>query len=133
MPSLLFKTFMLEYLEIYARLTGRILGILYWTVYVTYFIWECVVAVDYYVRYLLGQDISTTEQMQVIKTILCCLLSIAVAIPLASEKIVLMCSVFLTEKNLLEQPACPSCQEMKCQRENLNRAVCTRTTWLKTM
>ena len=67
---------MLEYLEIYARLTGRILGITYWTVYLTYFIWECVVEVDYYVKYLLDQDISITEQVQVIKTVLCYLLSL---------------------------------------------------------
>ena len=92
---------MLEYLEIYARLTGRILGISYWTVYVTYFMWECVVVVDYYVRYLLGQDIRVIKQVQVIKTILCCLLSTAVAVPLASERIVPMCGIFLAEKNLL--------------------------------
>ena len=124
---------MLEYLKIYARLTGRILGISYWTVYMTYFTWECVVAVDYYVRYLLGQDISVIEQVQVIKTILCCLLSTAVATPLASEKIMLMYGIFLAEKNLLKQPTCPSCQRMKCQRENLNRAVHAGTVWLKTM
>ena len=124
---------MLEYLKVYARLTGRILGISYWTVYVTYFIWECVVAVDYYVRYLLDWDIIITEQVQVIKTILCCLLSTAVAVPFISEKIVLMCSIFLTEKNLLKQPTCPSCQRIKCQRENLNRAVHAGTAWLETM
>ena len=105
---------MLEYLEAYARLTGRILGISYWTVYVTYFMWECVVAVDYYVRYLLDQDISITEQVQVIKTIFCCLLSTAVAIPLASEKIVLMCGIFLAKKNLLKQLTCSTCQRIKC-------------------
>ena len=114
---------MLEYLRIYTRLTGRILGILYWTVYVTYSTSECVVITDYYVKYLLDQGISITEQEQAIKIILCCLLSIAVAIPLPSEKIVLMYSIFLTEKNLLKQPTCPSCQRMKCQRENLNGAV----------
>ena len=94
---------------------------------------ECVVTVDYYVRYLLGQDISVIEQVQVIKTILCCLLSTAVVTPLASEKIVLMYGIFLAEKNLLKQPTCPSCQRMKCQRENLNRAVHAGTAWLKTM
>ena len=124
---------MLEYLKIYTRLTGRILGISYWTAHVTYFMWECVVIADYYVRYLLDQDISTTEQVQTIKTILCCLLSIAVAVPLASEKIVLMCGIFLAEKNLLKQPTCPSCQRIKCQRENLSRAVHAGTAWLKTM
>ena len=72
---------MLEYLEIYARLTGRRPGISYWTVFMTYFILECVITVDYYVRYLLGQDISVIEQVHVIKTILCCLLSMAVATP----------------------------------------------------
>ena len=84
---------MLKYLRVYARLTGRILGISYWTAYVTHFIWECVVIVDYYVKYLLDQDISVTEQEQAIKTILCCLSSTAVTIPLASEKIVLMCVI----------------------------------------
>ena len=90
MPSLPFEKLMLEYLEIYARLTGRILGISYWTVLMTYFISECVITVDYYVRYLLGQDISVIEQVHVIKTIFCCLLSMAEATPLASEKIALM-------------------------------------------
>ena len=107
---------MLEYLRIYARLTGRILRISYWTAYMTYFMWECVVIVDYYVRYLLDQDISTVEQEQAIKIILCCLLSTSVAVPLASENIVLMCDIFLAEKNLLKQPICPSCQRMKCQK-----------------
>ena len=124
---------MLEYLRICARLTGRILGISYWTTYMTHFIWECVVIVDYYVRYLLNQDISTVEQEQAIKIILCCLSSTAVAIPIASEKIVLMSSIFLTEKNLLKQPTCPSCQSLKYQRENLNRAVRAEITWLRTM
>ena len=68
-------------------------------------------------RYLLDQDISVIEQMQVIKTILCCLLSTAVVVPLASEWIVLMCGIFLAEKNLLKQPTCPSCQRIKCRME----------------
>ena len=124
---------MLENLRIYARLTGRILSILYWTTYMTYFIWECVVIVDYYARYLFNQDISTVEQEQAIKIILCCLSSTAVANPFASEKIVLMCGIFLAEKNLLKQPTCPSCQRMRCQRENLNKAVHAEIAWLKTM
>ena len=60
---------MLEYLRIYARLTGRILSISYWTACVTHFMWECVVIVDYYVRYLSDQNISTMEQEQAIKII----------------------------------------------------------------
>ena len=93
---------MVGYLEINARLTGRTLGIFYWTAYVTYYMWECVVIADYNIRYLLDKDIGTTEQMQVIRMILCCLLSIVVAIPLASEKIILMCGIFLVEKNFLK-------------------------------
>ena len=58
---------MLEYLGMYARLTSRILGISYWTAYVPHFMWECVIIVDYYVRYLLDQNISTMEQEQTIK------------------------------------------------------------------
>ena len=124
---------MVGYFEIYARLTGRTLGIFYWTAYVTHYIWECVVITDFYVRYLLDQDINVIEQAQVVKTILCCLLSITVAIPLASEKIVILCSILLVEKNFLKQPICPSGQRMRCQRENLNRVVHAGTAWLKTM
>ena len=124
---------MLKYLQVYARLTGRILSISYCTAYVTHFIWECVVIVDYYARYLLDQNIRAMKQEKAIKTILCCLLSITVAIPLASEKIVLMCAIFLTEKNLLKQPIYPSCKGMRCRRESLNRVVHAGTAWLKTM
>ena len=117
-----------EYLEIYARLNGRILGISYWIAYVTYFTWGCLVITDFYVRYLLDQDINVIEQVQVVKTILCCLLSITVAIPLASKKILILCGIFLVKNNLPKQPICSS-----CQRENLNRALCAETAWLKTM
>ena len=95
--------------------------------------WECVVIVDYYVRYFLDQNINVGEQAQVVKTILCCLLSITVAIPLASEKIVILCGILLDEKNFLKQPICPSCQRMRCQRESLNRIVPAGTAWLKTI
>ena len=104
---------MLEYLETYVRLTGRILGISYWTVHMTCFMCKCVIVVDYYVKYLLDQDINETEQVQVTKTIFFCLLS-TTAVSLASERIELMYSIFLAEKNLLKQPVCPICHKMKC-------------------
>ena len=105
---------MVGYLEIYARLTGRTLGIFYWTAYVAYYTWEYVVIADFSVRYLLDQDVNAIEQAQVVKTILCCLLSIKVAIPLASKKIVILCGILLDEKNFLKQLIFPSCQRMRC-------------------
>ena len=121
---------MLEYLEIYARLTGRILGISYWTACVTYFTWECVVMADYYVRYFLDQVHRTGASNQDNSLLFAVHSS---SQPLASEKIVLMCGIFLTEKNLLKQPTYPSCQKIICWRENLNQAVCAGAAWLKTM
>ena len=127
------RRFMVGYLEIYARLTGRTLGIFYWTAYMAYYIWECVVLEDFYVRCLLDQDVNVIEQVQVVQTIHCCLLSITVAVALTSEKIVILCGILLDEKNFLKQPICPSCQKMTCQRESLNRVVHAGTAWLKTM
>ena len=84
---------MVEYFEVYARLTGRTLGIFYWTAFVTLYIREGVDIIVFHAGYLLDQGINTTEQVQVIKTILCCLLSMVIAIPLVSEKIIsLYCS-----------------------------------------
>ena len=57
------------------------LSIMYLTVYLAYFMWECIVKVDYYVRFL-DQDTSVIEQEQVIKTIFFYLLSAAVVAPL---------------------------------------------------
>ena len=93
---------MVEYFDIYARLTGRTLGIFYWTAFVILYIRECENIIVFHVKYLLDQDINTTEQMQVVKTILCCLLSMVVAVPLASEKIISLCHILLVEKDFLK-------------------------------
>ena len=87
---------MVKYFEVYARLTGRTLGIFYWTAFVTLYIREGVDIIVFHVRYL------TTEQVQVIKTILCCLLSMVIAIPLVSEKIISLYHILLVEKDFLK-------------------------------
>ena len=66
--------------------------------FVILYIREGVDIIAFHVRYLLDQGINTTEQAQVVKTILCCLLSMAVAVPLASEKIISLYRILLVEK-----------------------------------
>ena len=93
---------MVEYFEVYARLTGRTFGIFYWTAFVTLYIREGVDIIVFHARYLLDQGINTTEQVQVIKTILCCLLSMVIAVPLVSEKIISLYHILLVEKDFLK-------------------------------
>ena len=92
---------MVKYFEVYARLTERTLGIFYWTAFVTLYIREGVDIIVFHARYLLDQGINTTEQVQVIKTILCCLLSMVIAIPLVFEKIISLYRILLVEKDFL--------------------------------
>ena len=92
---------MVEYLEVYVRLIGRTLGIFYWIVFVILYIRECEIIIVFHARYLLDQGINTAEQVQVVKTILCCLLSMVVVIPLASEKIISLYHILLVEKDFL--------------------------------
>ena len=97
---------MVKYFEVYARLTGRTLGIFYWTAFVILYIREGVDIIVFLVRYLLDQGINMTEWVQVVKTILCCLLSMAVVVPLASEKIISLYHILFVEKD----------DFLKCQR-----------------
>ena len=92
---------MVEYFEVYARLTRRTLGIYYWIAFMTLYIREGVDIIVFHARHLLDQGINTTEQVQVIKTILCCLLSMVIAIPLVSEKIISLYRILLVEKDFL--------------------------------
>ena len=124
---------MVEYFGVYTRLTGRTLGIFYWTAFVILYIRECAYIIAFHARYLLDQGINTTEQVQVVKTILCCLLSMLEAVSLASEKIISLYHILLVEKDFLKQPICPFCQRMRCQRENLNSMVSDETAWLRTI
>ena len=87
--------------EICARLVGRTLGIVYWITNVTYLIKESLVVVEYYFRYLPSQNDSTAEQIQVVETVLSCLVVITITIFFALETIVLMCITFHQEKSLL--------------------------------
>ena len=119
--------------EIHARLVGRTLGIVYWIINVTYLIKESLVVVEYYFRYLLSQDASTAEQIQVVETVLSCLVVIVITIFFALDTIVLMCMTFGQEKSLLKPHMCANCQNKKWQKTRLNQAVCVGTAWLKPM
>ena len=88
--------------EIPARLIGRMLGIVYWIINITYLIKESLIVVEYYFRYLLSQDINTTEQIQVVETVLRCLVVVVITIFFALDTIVLMCITFHQEKKLVE-------------------------------
>ena len=93
---------MVKYFKVYARLTGRTLGIFYWMAFVTLYIREGVDVIVFHERYLLDQGITTIAQVQVIKTILCCSLSMVIAIPLVSEKIISLYHILLVEKDFLK-------------------------------
>ena len=93
---------MVTYFEAYARLTGRTLSILYRTAFAILYIREGVDIIVFHAEYLLDQGINTTEQVQVVKTILCWLLSIVIVVPLASEKIISLYHILLVEKDFLK-------------------------------
>ena len=119
--------------EICAKLVGRTLGIVYWTINVAYLIKESRIVVEYYFRYLLSQDASDTTQIQVVETILSCLVVIVITIFFALDAIVSMCITFRREKNLLKPYICANCQNKKWQKTRLNQAVHVGSAWLKVM
>ena len=119
--------------EIHARLVGRILGIAYWIINVAYLLKESRIAVEYYFKYLLSQDASDRTQIQVVETILSCLVVIVITIFFALVAIVSMCITFRQEKSLLKPHICANCQNKKWQKIKLNQAVCVGSAWLKVM
>ena len=119
--------------EIHARLVGRMLGIVYWIINVTYLIRESLVVIEYYFKYLLSQNDSTAEQIQVVETVLSCLMVIAITIFFALDNVALMCITFRQEKSLLTPHICANCQNKKWQKTNLNQAVHVGTALLKSM
>ena len=119
--------------KIHARLVGRTLGIVYWIINVTYLIKESLVVAEYYFRYLLSQNASAAEQIQVAETVLSCLVVIVITIFFALERIVLMCITFGQEKSLLTPHICANCQNKKWRKKRLNQAVHVGTAWLKLM
>ena len=119
--------------EIRATLVGRTLGIVYWIINVTYLIKESLVVAECYFRYLLSQNASAGEQIQVVETVLSCLVVIVITIFFALERIVLMCITLGQEKSLLTPHVCANCQNKKWRKIRLNQAVCVGTAWLKLM
>ena len=119
--------------EIRARLVGRTLGIVYWIINVTYLIKESSEVVAYYFRYFLYQNDSTTEQIQVVETVLSCLVVVAIIVIFALDTTVLLCKTFCHEKSLLTPHICANCQNKKWQKIRLNQAVRVGTAWLRPM
>ena len=119
--------------EIYARLIGRMLGIIYWVTNTIYLTRGSFVIVGYYFRYLLNQNASTTEQIHMVETILSCLVVVIVTNFFTLESVVLLCKTFCQEKSLLTPHNCAHCQDRKWQKINLNQAVHVGTAWLKHM
>ena len=119
--------------EIHARLVGRMLGIVYWMVNIAYLIKESQIVVEYYFKYLLSQDIGHTTQIQVVETILSCLVIVLITIFFALDAIVLLCITFRQEKNFLKPYTCANCQNKKWQKIKLNQAVHVGSAWLKVM
>ena len=99
--------------EIHARLVGRTLGIVYWIINVTYLITESSEVVAYYFRYFLNQNDSTGEQIQVVETVLSCLVVVAITVIFALDTTVLLCKTFHQEKSLLTPHICANCQNKK--------------------
>ena len=109
--------------EIHARLVGKMLGIVYWIINVTYLMKESLVIIGYYFRYLLSQNASTTEQIHMVETVLSCLVVIVITIFFALESIVLLCKTFGQQKRFLKPHVCVNCQNRKWQKTRLNQAV----------
>ena len=119
--------------EIYARLFGRMLGIIYWVINTIYLMRESFMIVGYYFRYLLNQNASTAEQIHVVETILRYLVVVIITIFFTLESVVLLCKTFRQEKSLLTPHNCACCQDRKWRKIKLNQAVHVGTAWLKHM
>ena len=119
--------------KIHARLVGRMLGIIYWIINVTYLMKESLVVAEYYFRYLLSQNTNAAEQIQVVETVLSCLVVIVITTFFALKRIVLTCITFGQEKSLLTPHVCMNCQNKKWQKKRLNQAVRVGTAWLMLM
>ena len=119
--------------EIPARLVGRILGILYWTINIVYLTEESQIVMRYYFRYLLSQDANTKTQVQVVEIVLSYLVIVIIIIFFALDAIVLLCITFRQEKSLLKPHICTNCQNKKWRKIKLNQAVRVGSAWLKVM
>ena len=118
--------------EIRARLTGRILGIVYWIINIVCLVRESQLVVEYYFQYLLSQDTGHIIQIQVVEIILTYLVVVVITVFFALEAIVSLCITFRQE-NFLKRRICANCQKKKWQKIKLNQAVRVGTAWLKAM
>ena len=118
---------------VHIRLFGRALGIIYWVINILYLTKESFVITEYYCKYLLSQDISEAEYIQVIEIMSSSLIVVNITILLAVERVVLMIIIFLQEKSLLTSRVCSNCKPKEWQRKRLKWAVHVGTAWLKAM
>ena len=119
--------------EICARLVGRMLEIVYWIISVPYLLKESLEVVAYYFRYFLNQNDSTAEQIQVMETVLSCLVVVAITVIFVLDTTVLLCKTFCQEESLLTPHISANCQNNKWRKIRLNQAVCVGAAWLRPM
>ena len=119
--------------KIRVRLVGRMLGIVYWIINVAYLIKESQIVVEYYFRYLLSQDTDTTIQIQMVETVLSCLVIVVITISFVLEAIVSLCITFRQEKSFIKPHICVNCQNKKWRKIKLNQAILVGSAWLKVM
>ena len=86
---------------IHVRLVGLALGIIYWVIGVTYLTKESFVMIRYYYKYVSSQNSHCIEHVQIVETIIYCLIVIGITILTAIERIVLKSITFIQERNLL--------------------------------
>ena len=115
------------------RLVGLALGIIYWVIGVTYLTGESFVVIRYYCEYLSSQDNHHIEHIQIVETIIYCLIVIGITILTIIERIVLMSITFIQERNLLTPLTCTKCQHKKWPKKKQQQIIYAGTAWLKTM
>ena len=69
--------------------------------------------VEYYFKYLLSQDADITTQIQVVETVLSCLVIVVITIFFVLDAIVSLCITFRQEKSFLKPHICANYQNKK--------------------
>ena len=115
------------------RLAGIAIGIVYWIINATYLTTESFVVIRYYYEYLSSQNNHHITYIQIVETIIYCLVVIGVTILIIVERIVLMCITFIQEKSLLTPHTCTKCRYKAWQKKKRQQLNYVGTSWLKTM
>ena len=118
---------------IHVRLVGLAIGITYWVIGVIYLIKESFIVIRYYYEYLSSQNNHHIEYVQIVETIVYCLIVVGITILTTLERIVLMSKAFIQERNLLIPHTCAKCRHKKWQKKKQQQIIYAGTAWLKTM